>query len=373
MAASRNFMLIGVVAALAIPLHGQDAAGDDIFARDSILAVMHKANCYQLKHPWQKADRNWIRATYYTGVMAFYRASGDRTILDQAMQWAEENHWQVGTEHAGGNILTCGQTWLELHAIKNDPKMIEPLVKWIDSGKPNAPSGAKVWYLEGGRRYADSLYVGPPTLAMLARTTGDRKYLKYMDDFYWDVYSELFDKEAGLFYRDKRFIGKKSSNGKKIFWSRGNGWIIAGIPRILEHLPKDHATYQRYLELFKILSAAIAKCQREDGLWCPNLGDPDEFPMQETSGTAFFTYAMAWGVNNGILDRDAYLPVVRKAWAGLVRSISTEGKVQWGQLVGDQPVAVKEQDSHEYVTGAFLLAGSEMLKLAQQRSSPDRK
>jgi rhamnogalacturonyl hydrolase YesR len=111
------------------------------------------------------------------------------------------------------------------------------------------------------------------------------------------------------------------------------------------------------------MSVAIAACQGEDGLWRPNLADAEEFPMPETSGTGFFVYAMAWGINNKILDRGIYLPVVRKGWAGLVRSVSSQGKVQWGQQVGDRPVAVKQEDSHEYVTGTFLLAGSEVLGL----------
>jgi len=111
------------------------------------------------------------------------------------------------------------------------------------------------------------------------------------------------------------------------------------------------------------MAAAIAPRQSEDGLWRPNLGDVKEFPMQETRGTGFFVYAMAWGIRNGVLDRDTYLPVVRKGWAGLVRSISAGGKVQWGQLVGDRLVAVKQEHSHEYVTGTFLLAGSEILSL----------
>ena len=363
MTTRHKLIIAGFVFAIAGPLVGQGAANDEVFARDHIVAIMYKVNDYQKKHPWKEVDRNWIRATYYTGVMAFHKATGDEKLLAQAMSWAEKHKWQVGNESSGGNKLTCGQTYLEIHAIKKDPAIIVPLIEWIDSGKPNAPTGAKVWYLEGGRRYADSLYVGPPTLAMLAKATGDKKYLEYMDAFYWDVYNEIFDKEDGLFYRDKRFIGAKNPNGKKIFWSRGNGWVIAGLPRILQYLPQDHPTYPRYLELYKTMVAAIAKRQGEDGLWRPNLGDAGEFPMQETSGTGFFVYALAWGINNGILDRDTYLPVVQKGWAGLVRSVSAEGKVQWGQLVGDRPVAVKQEHSHEYVTGTFLLAGSEVLKL----------
>jgi rhamnogalacturonyl hydrolase YesR len=113
------------------------------------------------------------------------------------------------------------------------------------------------------------------------------------------------------------------------------------------------------------MAAAVAKAQGSDGLWRANLADPEEFPNKESSGSGFFCYALAWGINNGILDRDAYLPAAQKAWTGLVGCLSPEGKVEWGQDVGDRPVSVKQDDSHEYVAGTFLLAGSEMLKLGR--------
>jgi unsaturated rhamnogalacturonyl hydrolase len=366
-----NFTLAGILCLLAAPLLAQDAARPDVCARENVLAILHKVNDYQLAHPSRDPQidtgHEWSRATYYTGVMAFHRATGDEKLLAQALRWAEEKKWQPGPETPGTNKLTCTQTYLELFFIKRDPKMIAPTIKWVNSGEPTSPSGAKIWYLCWGEKIADSLYVAPPALAMLSEATGEKKYLDYMDAFYWDIHEGLFDAEAGLFYRDKNFIGRKSANGRKVFWSRGNGWVIAGIPRILEHLPKDHPTYARYVKLYKTMAAAVVKAQQSDGLWRANLADPDEFPAKESSGSAFFCYALAWGINRGVLDRDSYLPVVRRAWTGLVQCVSPEGKVQWGQLVGEQPEAVGQTDTHEYVTGTFLLAGSEMLKLSSPR------
>jgi rhamnogalacturonyl hydrolase YesR len=342
-----------------------EPVGDNVSSRRKTISIMNRVNLYQLQHPWKESDRNWIRATYYTGVMAFYHATKDARLLEQAVGWAQRHKWQPGNERAGSNILTCGQTYLQIYFLKKDPAMIEPLIEWVNCGKPNAPSGQPVWYLEAGRRYADSLYVGPPALAMLSRTTGDEKYLKYMHAMYKDVADLLFDKEHGLFYRDKRFIDAQSRNGRKVFWSRGNGWVIAGIPRILEYLPKDDPHYAKYVNLLRTMAASIAGVQGTDGLWRTNLGDPDEYPGPETSGTAFFTYAMAWGINHGILKKDKYLPVVRKAWTGLVDSVHADGKLGWVQPVGDRPRVVESHMTHEYAVGAFLLAGSEILKLQQ--------
>jgi len=340
---------------------------------DRVTAVMKKVNAWQLANPYcglldkGEAERDsWIRSTWYTGVMAAYDATRDEEYLDQALRWAEMRRWMPGAEpDVGANILTCAQTYLELYFIRGDRAFIDPTIAWLDSGRPHTPTGEKVWYLEeDGRCYADSLYVAAPTLAMLAKATGDKKYLDWLNAFYWHTYGETFDPVTALFYRDNRFMGKLNANGKKILWARGNGWALASLPRVLTYLPGNDSSRGKYETLFKRMSAAIAKRQQSDGLWRPNLDDAEEFPMPETSGTGFFCYGMAWGIRQGLLDRASYLPVVERAWIGLASCVSAEGKVEWGQLPGDQPVAVKREDSQEYVTGAFLLAGSEILRLS---------
>ena len=163
---------------------------------------MKKVNDYQIAHPVMKgSNRNWERGTWYTGVMAAYGATRDENYLNQALRWSEEHQWQPGTERSGGNILTCTQTYLELYFLRTNRAFIEPTIHWVNSGRSNTPSGAKVWYLEGGVRYADSLYVGAPPLAMLAKATGERKYLDWINAFFWDVHAEIFDETAGLFFR----------------------------------------------------------------------------------------------------------------------------------------------------------------------------
>jgi unsaturated rhamnogalacturonyl hydrolase len=340
------------------------------FSTRAIAAVMKKADDWQMAHPVMPAgDRNWRRATWYTGVMAAYRATGDRAYLDQATHWAEAQQWRPGTEPAGANVLTCSQTYLELYLIKGDRALIEPTVEWLDSGRPNTPSGSKTWYIEEDQlKYVDSLYVGAPALAMLAKATGDHKYLDWMNAFFWDVHHELFDQEYGLFYRDSRFIGQKTPNGRKVFWSRGNGWVFASLPRILACLPGDDPNRERYESLFKRLAAAIMARQQPDGLWRPNLDDVWEFPTPETSGSGFFCYGLAWGIRNGLLDGKTYLGPTRREWSGLVANVGPSGKVQWGQSVGDSPDRVSQGDSDEFVTGIFMLAGSEVFQLAKAGS-----
>jgi rhamnogalacturonyl hydrolase YesR len=389
MSRCRNAFLFWLPVALAfcaLSVGAEPAPASRVFERDAILTMMLKANAYQQAHPVMKEnDRNWERGTWYTGVMAAYRATGDERFLQQAREWGKRHAWQVGTERCGANKLFCVQTWLELYSLQKDRALIQPAIDHLASDLPNSPGGARRWYLEGDRSYADSLY-GSPALAMLAQATGlgetgprggvsprrpsdDKEYLEILHAFWDDLCGELLDREAGLFYRDRRFIGQTTPAGKKILWSRGNGWVIGGLVRVLDHLPPDEPRRAKYVDLLRTMAAALAQCQGEDGLWSANLADPDDVPGPESSGTGFFLYGIAWGVRHQLLDEATYLPVLRKGWTGLTACLSPEGKVLHGQPVGDRPAEAKREATHEYVTGTFLLAAAEMYRLADKFSS----
>ena len=363
-----------------------------------IKSIIDQVNGYQFSHPWTKTDDNWIRGTYYTGVMAIYQATGDEKYLQQCNAWGQKHHWQIPKlrpeqKASGVNLLTCGQTWLESYLVEKDKNKIEPIIAHLeDTAIRNPVSTPLFWYYESGLRYVDGLFTGPPALAMLYKITEDEKYLDWMDACFWDVYGRLFDIEEGLFFRDVRYTlnypgetkeyflrpdsipydemrrsygYQQTKNGKKVIWSRGNGWALAGLARILKYMPASHVNYERYKAVFTQMAASLKKRQQPNGFWYPNLADPNDYGSMESSGTAFFTYGLAWGINNGILLENEYLPVVKKSWEALVSVVSDEGKVQWGQLVGSSPYKIMQEDSHEYVTGTFLLAASEVYKMAK--------
>ncbi len=373
-------------------------AQNEIYSKDFIESIIEKVNNYQYSNPWKETDDNWIRGTYYTGVMACYQSTGNKKLLQQCDAWGEKHNWQIPAlkpdqKASGVNLLTCGQTWLESYLVKKGKYKIVPIMAHLNNPEVRNPvSNPLYWYFEGGRRYVDGLFTGPPALAMLYKITGDEKYLHWMDACFWDVYGALYDVEEGLFYRDirykkgyhgemdknsqlpdsikfedarKSYVYQESKLGKKVIWARGNGWAFAGIARILKYLPKDNANYERYRAVFLRMAAELKKSQQPDGFWYPNLADPKDYGTKESSGTGFFSYGFAWGINNGILPKEEYLPVAKNAWMGLVSVVSAEGKVQWGQLVGSSPYKILEEDSHEYVTGTFLLAASEMYKLEE--------
>ena len=332
----------------------------DIYSKPAVRAVMRKVSGWQVAHPVEiDAENNnlWARAAFYAGVMAAFRSTGEREYLEQATRWAESRGWKLGDRPRHADDQAPGQTYLELYLLKKDPAMIAHTRATLDAMIAGPRPGREDWW------WCDALFMAPPVLARLYAATGDRKYLDFLDAMWWDATAFLFDPAEGLYYRDKNYIGRPNANGRKVFWSRGNGWVMGGTVRVLQYLPKNHPTRARYVQLFKTMAAAVARAQGPDGLWRPSLLDPAEAPVPETSGTGFFCYALAWGVNNGLLERRDYLPVVRKAWRGLVSHVRGDGRLGWVQQIGMAPAKVTADDNQEYGSGAFLLAGSEMLKL----------
>ncbi len=339
----------------------------EAFSSEGIRDLMHQVNSYTKDNPYKQYDRGWIRGTYYTGVMGAYHATQDDTYLNQAIAWAEKHEWLLGTAHPGANHLFASMTWAELNLMDPDLAKIQDTIDFIkDSENPKSPACGEVWYGHSADFrsviYADALYAAP-IFSMLYKATGDKSFLEVMDSFFWNVTDLIFDQEDHLYYRDDTYIGRESPHKKKVFWSRGNGWVFAAIPRILQHLDESHPTYPRFLEVYKKMAASLATRQHDDGFWRANLADPDHYRMPESSGTAFFTFGLAWGINKGILDRETYLPVVTKGWKSIVGAVHPNGNFGWVQPVDAEPRPSLPVTTHEYATGLFLLAGSEMLKL----------
>ena len=209
--------------------------------------------------------------------------------------------------------------------------------------------------------WCDALFMAPPVWARLAKITGDPKYLDFMDQEYHATYDYLWDPEEHLFWRDSNFFEKREENGEKVFWARGNGWVFGGLALMIPDLPEAWEGRQFYMDLFKEMAAKLKRIQREDGTWSMGLlGGVEGYPIKETSGTAFYTFGLAWGINNGLLDRDTYEPVVLKAWQALTECITEEGMLGYVQPVGAAPGDSYADKTEVYGVGAFLAAGSEV-------------
>jgi rhamnogalacturonyl hydrolase YesR len=199
----------------------------------------------------------------------------------------------------------------------------------------------------------------------LYAATGDNRYRDFAVTNWWRTSDYLYDPEEHLYFRDSNYFDRREDNGAKVFWSRGNGWVMGGLVRMLQFLPADDPSRDRFITQFKEMSGAILKCQQPDGLWRSSLLDPESYPLKETSGSSFYTYALAWGVNEGLLDRATYEPAVRNAWTALVDCVQPDGKLTHVQPIGADPRRFPAEATEIYGVGAFLLAGSEIHRLSR--------
>ena len=353
----------------------------DYFKTTYIQTLMKKVTDWQMNHlvfesgggygnMGRVKDNGWIRGTLYLGVMATYQTPGDRKYLDHCYQFAERNNWQLGPNIRHADDQTVGQVYLELYKLQQNDKYIQSLQQNLDSMYYFPQRGpTHGWDKNKNWSWSDALFMAPPSIACLYNITKDKKYLELLDMYYWDTYNLLFDKEEKLFYRDERYLfskkGKaKTKNGQKVLWLRGNAWVLGGLARILQYLPKSYDNYERYLDLYRQMAGRLLELQQIDGLWRPSLLDPWQFPEKETSGSSFICFALAWGINEGILDETTYKNPVKRAWLALTECVDENGRLGWVQPVGHDPQHIKSTDTMEYGIGAFLLAAREIYKMS---------
>jgi len=357
-----KFALLLLLLCSAVP-----ARSPDLFEHKEIEKRMLSVARWQFANPKHELY-DWTNGAFYAGVFAAYETTRSRELWDAMMQMGEKNQWGPGKRFDHADDIVINQTYLDMYRITKDKKMLQPTIDVVASIKTEKSSEVEkhgiIWW------WCDALFMAPPTLAKLAAITGDSSYLELNDRFFKETYDLLYDKEEKLYARDASYLinekgeGKHEANGKKVFWSRGNGWVSGGLVRLLKELPKNHPTRPFYLTQYRDMMERIGGLQQPDGLWRSSLLDPASYPGGEASGSGFYIYAMAWGVNNKVLDRNKFLPSIRRAWTGLNNFVHADGKVGWTQPIGADPRRNFNADSWEvYGSGAYLLAGSEVVKL----------
>lgn len=327
---------------------------------------------------WKYRKTDWTNAAYYTGQMAWAQMANDSRHLQFLKKIGEANGWKGGPERFFADDYCVGQTYAQLYMLYKDTVMIGEMKRIADEIIVRPHTESLMWNFAGGlhnREWAwcDALFMGPPMLAYLSTATREQKYLDIANRLWWRSADFLYDKSEQLFFRDSRFFDRKEKNGQKVFWSRGNGWVIAGITRMLNNMPANYKDRSRYVQLYKALAKRIAGLQQPDGTWHASLLDPESYPVKETSGTGFFAYALAWGINNGLLSYNEYFPVVQKAWNALNDCVHPNGKLGFVQVPGAAPEKVTFDDTETYGVGAYLLAGTELFKLMYQRETAPMK
>ena len=348
-----------------------DQAENQLFNKDYIQSTMLKVTSWQLKNPKHNI-KDWTNGAFYAGVFAAWETTKSDEIYNALMDLGEKTQWQPYRRFYHADDVAICQTYLDIYQLEKKSEIIRPTIDTIRRFIDNPyPVRGKIEIIKWW--WCDALFMAPPVMTKLWKATGNPEYLTRNDEYFRQCYDLLYNKKERLFARDLRYVvkedgsGRKEANGQPIFWSRGNGWVMGGLVRLLQDLPADYPQRPFYEKLFKEMAGRIAGLQLEDGLWRASLLDPEAYPGGEVSGSGFNCYALAWGINNKLLDKKEYLPVVKKAWVSLSRCVNEEGRVGWVQPIGGDPQRNFSEDSWEvYGTGAFLLAGSEVIKLPKK-------
>jgi len=364
------------------------AASASADTQQQILSAMERVADWELAHPGTasqprnsaqaSAPLGWIVGAFYTGLTALADRSANSKYADAIYSLGEQQGWKLGPRPFHADDTEVAQHWIWAYGKKHDPRMIANVRQRFDSiiaaNVPDSLLMVPASNSLGGcfRRWCwcDALFMAPPGWVAFSQVTGDPRYQAYADKEYRATTALLFDPDQALYYRDSSYFGKKGAAGEKIFWSRGNGWVYAGLARILTLLPANSPSRPYYQDLFLKMSRKIVTLQKADGSWAPSLLDPRPDTPPETSGTGFFTYGLAWGVQTGLLKEARYRAAADRGWSVLTKAVETDGKLGWVQQVGSQPDEVGPDHTQPFGVGAFLLAGGAMYDLVGQQKHP---
>ena len=375
------------ICALALALAATSTArGAEETSRDDVLELASRVADWQLarmgatqgvtRFAEETANpRSWQQGAFWVGMTHLADVTGKKRYAGTILKMGANNQWTPGkrTYHADDHVIAQSYLWAARHGAGSEA--IVPLRATFDAILAQPPV-AHLSFVPSTdyestpclRRWCwcDALFMSPPAWVELSQQTGDARYADFAMAEFWATTDFLYDPAEKLFFRDSRFFERRDEKGRKQFWSRGNGWVFAGIANILDVLPADSPHRSRLEQLFREMAVRLATLQKADGYWPPSLLAPENSPP-ETSGTGFYVYGLAWGVNHGLLDAAEYRRAIELGWAALVRAVAKDGRLGWVQQVSDRPESVAETDTQYYGVGALLLAASEVGALSPAR------
>lgn len=356
-------------------------AAEKTMTKQQVINIVERVNDHwQEEHP-QPAFAFWHPAVYQTGNMAAYEVTKKTAYKQYALDWAEHNQWKGATSDNRsewkfsygetaqyvlfGDWQCCFQTYCDLYTLDGSqaPERIAR-AKEVMEYQMSTPEKGYWWW-------ADALYMVMPTMTKLYKATGNTQYLDKLYEYFSFAKQLMYDPSTGLFFRDGKYVypKHKTPEGLKDFWARGNGWVFAALAKVLADLPKDNPHRAEYIEVYQRMAKKLTAYQQPEGYWTRSIIDPVYVPGRETSGTALFTFAYLWGVNNGYLDRAAYQKTIAQAWHYLTTvALQKDGTVGYVQPIGeraDQNPNVGPTTTADFGVGAFLLAAAEMTRYVE--------
>lgn len=317
-------------------------------------------------------NRGWVKGAFFIGLERFARETDNDDYYTYLRQVSMENGFELGDRPWHGDDQILAYIYGRVAEYDNETFYIDKSRETFDGildprstvsleFDASVPSSSPE-HCQRRWCWADAIFMAPPAWAMVSRITGDPEYLNFAMEETKATIEYLFDDSTGLIFRDSRYFDRKTPNGKKVMWSRGNGWVFAGLARFIDVVPADHPDRAYLVETFQTMAKSLIAIQRENGYWPTSLLDPEQFTTPETSGSAFFTYGLAWGLNNGIIQGDEYVTARDKGWQALVDAVGDDGHFGWVQQIGADPQATSADSTQLYGSGGFLLAASEMMK-----------
>lgn len=372
----KNIFFAVIMALAVLPLQAKN------WTREQVAEVITKVNDYWQTHNKAEVRSFWDNAVYHTGNMEAYHLLKNEAQLNYTRRWAYHNDWSGATEADPakwkykkygegkdyvlfGDWQVCFQTYIDLYnldlaqgATAEQKYFMVKRAKEVMHYEAYSKASDYWWW-------SDALYMVMPVMTKMYKLTGDKQYLDKLYENLCYADEIMLDKEIGFYFRDARYVypKHKSVNGKKDFWARGDGWVLAGLAKVLQDMPKDYEHYQFFVDKFKRLADIVAKTQQKEGYWTRSIMDPNHAPGPETSGTAFFTYGLLWGVNNGYLAPKEYKKTIERAWTYLTETaMQADGKIGYVQPIGDRAIPGQTVDANSqanFGVGAFLLAACE--------------
>jgi len=378
---------IGLFAMAYIPLTSLQAEAV-LPTQEHVMAQMEKVANWQVARTQHmthvgraragsEAYGRWIQGAFYKGLTKLAERS-DNPFYENWIGYVGSAHdWKMGKVKYFADDHVIGQTNLWYYRRHKNEEALTPVTETIDWLIEKAPDNS-LEFVAGRNKdnvhncqwrwcWADALFMGPPVFFELSVITGEPKYADYAHKEFQATIDYLQDPKTKLLFRDSRYFNKKGKFGEQVFWSRGMGWVYAGVVHALESLPQDHQYRPYYESLYQELTSAIVKLQKQDGAWPMSLLAGERYVEPETSGTAFFTYGLIWGINNNLLNESTYLPSALKGWQVLSSAVHPDGKFGWVQGVNEKPDVVTKDDSQLFGVGAFLLAGSAMYDFVESQ------
>ncbi len=351
-----------------------------------VRAIIDKVNTYWQSNNAPEVRAFWDNAAYHTGNMEAYFLTGNDAYREYSEKWAEHNQWKGAKSNDRANwkysygesddyVLfgdwqICFQTYADLYNILPDDKRIRR-AREVMEYEMSTPKHDYWWW-------ADGLYMVMPVMTKLHKITGNKQYLDKLYEYITYSDSIMFDPEENLYYRDGKYVypKHKSANGKKDFWARGDGWVLAGLAKVLKDLPAEYEHRKFFEDRYRNMADAVVNSQRPEGYWSRSMLDEEHAPRYETSGTAFFTYGLLWGINNGYLNDPKYLDAAQKGWNYLKNvALQKDGRVGYVQPIGEKAIpgqVVDSKSTANFGVGAFLLAACEYVRFLEKESNEDR-